>query len=114
VSEPEASLRRLRRLRRIYHVSFVCTVAAAVGHCGAADSARGPIRAGLVAAIAVSFLVGFVAQALVWRTRCPSCGQPFFSRSWSLERTWAGFPTDENCGRCRFNLYRATDVRGKP
>jgi len=109
-TESRDALRRLRRLRRVYHVSFVVTVAAAAGFCSTAGAASPPVHGSLLAAIVLPFLAGLVAQALVWRTRCPSCNERFFARSWSPSHTWAGFPTDESCDHCRFNLYRATRV----
>ena len=64
----------------------------------------------LLAAFVLAFVAGVVAQQRLWRMRCPACQELFFARNFSTRATWAGFPKQENCDRCRFNLYRADNI----
>lgn len=92
--------RRIRRLSRIYHASFAATAAAMLGLCASGAPREGSPYLVFAALLVLCFASGFAAQALVWRTRCPECGHAFYARTWSIQHTRAGFPTDTRCAQC--------------
>lgn len=96
----------LRWRSKAYHVSFVSTIAAALGFCATGPAGEPRLSVAFAALLLLSFTIAFVVQALVWRTKCPRCQQRFFARRWSPQHTWAGFPTDPSCGRCGYPLHR--------
>jgi hypothetical protein len=108
-NEQRAALQRLSRLRRVRRLASVTAIVTAVAsYFLGAEKAGAVWPGGLLAAILLWMLSAIVIERFARRTRCPECREPFFQDPMALGSRWQA---QENCARCRFNLYRGGNIQ---